>query len=78
LRGGGVRAGEGAWGRPDARRAHEVSNEARTFQGWGFHPCPVVHGSSTFTAAERNKMLAASSDVREYAAASVARAHGKP
>jgi hypothetical protein len=32
---------------------------------------------SVFTAT-RNKMLAAGGDVREYAAASVARAHGGP
>jgi hypothetical protein len=33
---------------------------------------------SVFTAAERNKMLVAGGDVREYAAASMARAHRGP
>jgi hypothetical protein len=44
------------------------------FQGRGFHPCPVTHGGPTmakhgsvFTAAGRNKMLAADNDEHTYA-----------
>jgi hypothetical protein len=55
------------------------------FQGRGFYPYPIAHGGSAmmehgsaFTAAERNKVLAADCDAWEYVAASAERAHGKP